>query len=57
MTDKEKLARVIAIIEDQQALEAHQLKTHATYDEISFGRADVYRYIVEAVLGSKPLAA
>ena len=54
MTDTEKLRRITEIVQDQMALEAHQQRTKAEGREILFGRADAYRYIVEAVTGKKP---
>ena len=53
MTDAEKLQRITEIVQDQIALEAHQIKTRARFDEIQFGRADAYRHIVT---GKKPAA-
>jgi hypothetical protein len=54
MTDREKLQRITQIVEDQIALEAHQIKTRATPYQIEFGRADAYRHIVEVVTGKRP---
>jgi hypothetical protein len=54
MTDAQKLAdydRIIEIIEDQVALEKHQIEQDGNFDGMQFSRADAYRHIVVAVKG------
>jgi hypothetical protein len=54
MTDAQKLAdydRIVEIIDDQMALEKHQIKRNVSSEGIQFSRADAYRHIVVAVKG------
>jgi hypothetical protein len=54
MTDAQKIAdydRIVEIIDDQIALEKHQVKNNMRPEGIQFSRADAYRHIVVAVKG------
>jgi hypothetical protein len=54
MTDAQKIAdydRIVEIIDDQMALEKHQIKQDVNFDGMQFSRADAFRQIVIAAKG------
>ena len=54
MTGAQKIAdydRIVEIIDDQMALEKHQVQRNVRFDGIQFSRADAYRHIVVAAKG------